>query len=214
MIYSDFKAMIADHLNRSDLTTQIVNFGNLAVQKLAREPLYFLETYAGGVCTASQTYLPLPSDFVQESIMERGSSLVITGIWMERISSGNILASQIGTATPTAQPTKYSVVGNQVELYPIPNSAYVYRLYYYKNLAVPADASSNAWTSTAYDLLFHSVLCEAWDYLGNNDELIKAQTRRTELINQFSSISFRLKGIGPKRIEVATPSPVAVPRSA
>lgn len=200
MIYSAFKALVADHINRSDLTTQIGTFATLAIQKLAREQLYFLQTNGTLTTAASTTYVALPTDFVQEAKIgprDSNQSAVMdaNGKWLERTAVDDLLEYQVASAG-TGLPTRYCIANNRVEFYPIPDAIYNLKLYYFKLLGAPADGAENAWTTTAYDVLFFATLSEAWDFLGNTNELLKAEQKKEKLLNKLKSISGKLLGSG------------------
>lgn len=201
MNYSALKSMLTDHLNRDDIVYQIDVFAELAVRKLEREKLYFLQTYTTLTTAGGISYVALPSDFVQENRMNakyKSSLADSNGNFLAKIYSDLMISYQMGSAV-YGPPCNYAIIGTNIELYPIPDAAYDLRLYYFKNLGLPGYNDSNAWTTTAYDVLFQATLVEAWDYLGNTDELIKAETKKERLLNSLRSISGKLTGAGQVR---------------
>ena len=178
-----FKALIAAHLNRDDLSNQIATFCELAVKKLERERFWFQMTSTTVATTAAQTYLSLPSGFIQE---------IIDGF---RDTSGRSLKKETWAqvdywqrrSAGTGEPDYYAIA-DKFYFYPIPNATYSLVLQYYKSLGFPTTLT-NAWTDDAWDLTFWATMEEAWNYLGNQEELVKAIMQKNLRLAELRSLS-------------------------
>jgi hypothetical protein len=86
-------------------------------------------------------------------------------------------------------------MAEKIYFYPIPDTAYVLPLKFYKALAFPT-TTANAWTDDVWDLTFWSVLEEVWQYLGNTDEMTKAVMKKTECLGRHRNRQGVNEGVG------------------
>lgn len=167
--YREMQLVIADELgNRTDLlsplsdsslTTSPIKYAiQSAITKWEREPFEFNEAYSQPLFTtvASQEFYTI-SDATAIDSMPQVYVLhaLINSIryplekrsweWMEEVS---------GNPTAIGQPTDWAYFARNLRLYPIPDGAYPIRASRItKVTGLSADADTNIWTSTAYDLI-------------------------------------------------------------
>lgn len=146
---AELKAVIADDLNRADLTTQIAAEITRSIQYYSGEKFWFLEGTADMTLTASQTFHAVPTDFFamdELTITLNGSKSPLVRVSYSEINDED-------TGRTFGQPSEWTYYKDNFRFYPIPDSSYVATLSYHLILDPPSDAGSNAWTNHAFDLI-------------------------------------------------------------
>lgn len=158
--YGDMQSRIADDLLRSDLTTQIKQAIQTAIQAYERIPLYFNQLREEAAFYTAQG---------QEFYTSSDSPLIPSMVTVEKVTvtvSGNRYS--MNPRTPQyledtsvnpivfGQPVDYSYFAETFRFYPIPDNAYPIALTGIKRLFTLQNATdTNAWTSDA-ELLIRS----------------------------------------------------------
>jgi hypothetical protein len=195
---STFKALIATHLNRSDLTTQIVTFCDMAVKTLEREGLWFQITDVVIPTVPTQSYVALPTDFVKQIDKEIGEGLIDhLGYSLKPVSYRDMVYLK-KTNTTAGDPCYFSV-NDVIDLNPTPSAIKNLTFSYYKYYGFPSDLVINVWTSAAWDLTFWAVMEEAWRYLGNTDEMTKAGTMKLKRLGELQTDGSQRMAVGNLR---------------
>lgn len=163
--YTDLKATVADYLARSDLTTQIPDFIQLAENRLRRDiRTRFMLKVVTTTTTAGDKTVALPTDF----LAMRGLYLQTTPVsTIEYLSNPSFFAN--ARTTDSGVPTKYTVLASEFQFAPIPDSAYTLNMLYYAAPAyLSSTVSSNVFLANCPDLLLYATLGEAEPYLMND----------------------------------------------
>jgi hypothetical protein len=166
--YTDLKATVADYLARSDLTTQIPDFIQLAENRLRRDlrirqMLKFVTT----TMTAGDGTVALPSDFLAMRDLHLETTPIST---IEYQSPSNFFRN--ARVTDSGKPTIYTVLATEFNFAPKPDSAYVlHMLYYAAPTFLSSTIPSNAFLANCPDLLLYAALGEAEPYLMNDERL-------------------------------------------
>jgi hypothetical protein len=189
-----FKAMIATHLDRLDLTSQIVTFCDLAVQELEDYCLWFQLTSTTVPTVASTKYASLPTGFikeVKEGLQNTSGAPLMKESWAEvdhwqRFNAGS------------GEPTYYAIA-DKFYFYPIPNAIYALPLQFYKRMGFPIDGESNDWVDEVWDLTFWAAMKQAWIYLQNPTEQAKAEIEMTRRLVKYKGRSGKNTGRGTVR---------------
>ena len=142
--YTDLKATVADYLARSDLTTQIPDFIQLAENRLRRDlRARFMLKVVTTTTTAGDKTVALPSDF----LAMRGLYLQTTPVsTIEYLSNPSFFTN--ARTTESGVPTKYTVLAAEFQFAPIPDSTYTLNMLYY---AAPKYLSSSVSPNVAYN---------------------------------------------------------------
>ena len=118
--YAELQTAVANFMARSDLTSQIPDFITMAESRMSRE----LETReqekrSQATLTAGDEYILLPNDFreVREVKINASPTRVLTYYSPSALDS---MYSSNGQGMPEG----YSIVGLEMKLRPIPDSAY------------------------------------------------------------------------------------------
>lgn len=178
MTFTELKSNIADWLNRSDLTSVIPTFIQLAEARLNRQ-LRTTNQYTRATVSSSDQYLSMPTDFLEmrhiriTSPKER-DLVEIAAHQINEYTDTDFLAS-LADSYP-----RYFVYGQSLRIIPTPAESITYELLYYAK--VPALSASNAsnWVSTSHpDAYLYYSLLQAAPYLGE-DERIQIWTQQAE----------------------------------
>lgn len=190
--YSELKTAVANYLGRSDLTSQIVDFINLAETRLARDirTRKILKT-ATATMTAGDPTVGFPSDFIGiKDIHIKGNPRTALNYQSPSVFSVNIRADEPGL------PVFYTLRANEFEFAPIPDSAYVAQMTYYFKPAYLSDSNtSNEFLANYQDALLYGSLTEAEPYLMNDSrtmvwaELYKNAIQRINESDQDSEFA-------------------------
>ena len=166
--YTDLQSTIASYLARSDLTAMIPDFIRLAETRLRRElRIRQMLKVVTTTATAGDSTVELPSDFLQM----RDLHIATTPSAPLEYQSPSALFRNART-TESGLPKQYTVLAQEFQLAPIPDSGYTISLLYY---AAPtflsSTTSSNAFMANCPDLLLYGALGEAETYIMNDPRL-------------------------------------------
>ena len=166
--YSELKSAIADWLDRTDLTDSISDFITLAEARHKRDfKLRRMETRVTANTIADTEYYTLPDQYVamrniQLNTDPKTSLEYLTPEQMDRIYAGSM----------KGKPRAYSIIGNDIQLRPIPDSAYEIEILYFKHFAALSDsAPTNEMLTNHPDAYLYGALVEAEPYLQNDKRL-------------------------------------------
>jgi hypothetical protein len=165
--YTDLQSTIADYLARTDLTTQIPLFIQLAENRLRRDlrtrPMLKVVTT---LTTASDPTVALPSDFLEMRDLHIESSPIQTLVYQ---NPSNFYRNTKASTSDSGAPKFYTVMGSEFQFAPIPDSAYTLKMVYYAAPSyLSSTVSSNVFLANSPDLLLYASLGEAEPYLMND----------------------------------------------
>jgi len=178
--YADLQTSIANFLARSDLTAQIPDFIQLAEARINRE----LETReqekrALATLTAGDEYIALPTDLreVREVKLKTSPLTVLnymspTGLDSEYSSNG------------LGKPKGYSIVGKEMKLRPIPDSAYEAEILYIGSVDTLSATSTPVLFLRSPDVYLYGALTEAYVYLLDEQRAAQYDEKFTRAINE------------------------------
>jgi len=166
--YSDLKATIANYLARSDLTSMIPDFIQLAENRLRRElRLRVMLKVATTTSAANDSTVELPSDFLEM----RDLHLNTNPISVLKYDTPNVFYRNT-FSTISGKPTNYTLLAQDFQLAPIPDTNYTMQMLYYAAPPYLSETnSSNVFLANCPDLLLYGALAEAEPYLFNDARL-------------------------------------------
>ena len=166
--YSELKSAIADWLDRTDLTDSIPDFITLAEARHKRDfKLRRMETRVTANTIADTEYYTLPLQYVamrniQLNTNPKTSLEYLTPEQMDRIYAGS----------NKGKPRAYSIIGNDIQLRPLPDSVYEIEMLYYKYFTPLSDsAPTNDMLTYHPDAYLYGALVEAEPYLQNDKRI-------------------------------------------
>ena len=163
--YTELQASVADFLNRSDLTAVIPDFIRMTEAELNR----VLRTREMSVRTrapVSGQYVKLPVDFLGMRNIELLTEPVTV---LEYRNLQNLDAHR--AADSTGKPLFYSIMQNNIEFAPVPDSEYTLEIVYYQSLPALADNTTN-WLLDAHpDIYLYGSLMQSAPYLQADERI-------------------------------------------
>lgn len=166
--YAELQSTIADYLNRDDLVSVIPTFIKLAESKFNRK-LRVRQMVTRATATIDTAFFAPPANWLENKEFQLNTN-PITKLEFITESYGNELRA---TRYPAAgKPQYYTVVGNQLEFIPTPDSEYVGELTYYAKIPPLSDSNTSNWLlAYAPDLYLYGALVEAEPYLKNDERV-------------------------------------------
>lgn len=166
--YAELKTAIAGWLDREDLTNIIPDFIALTESRHRRDfKIRRMETRVTASTVADTEYYSLPDNYVamrniQLNTDPKTSLEYLTPEIMDRVRGGS----------STGKPKAYSIIGNNFQLRPIPDSVYEIEMLYYKYFTPLSDSNTTNDMLTYHpDIYLYGALVEAEPYLQNDKRL-------------------------------------------
>lgn len=163
--YSDLKTAVANYLARSDLTAVIPDFIRLAETRLRRELRIrqMLQVVTTSTVSGDST-VALPANFLQL----RDIHIDTNPVSAVQYQSPSVFYRNSRTAQ-SGIPRQYTILGQEFQFAPIPDSAYTLQMLYYAAPDFLSDANaSNVFMANCPDCLLYGSLAEAEPYLMND----------------------------------------------
>ena len=154
------------------MTSRIPDFIALAEARLNRElRIRPMEVRSTMVTTADQQYFQLPGGYIQMRNMQLNTNPTtpleyITPEMMDRLYG----------STTSGKPRAYTLIGDEIQLAPIPDSTYTVEMAFYEKFTPLGDGSSgtvtsNWLTANAPDVLLYGALMEAEPFIKNDERI-------------------------------------------
>lgn len=156
--FRDLQDRIAlDHLNRFDLMDSVRRAIVNTIKTYEGARFWFNEAQTSMACSAGQSYISVPSDFLYLDRVE----ISYSGGWNSLHETSFETVREMNANSATSVPTHYHYREDRFELALLPDSAYPALVYYVKSLPpLSADTDSNAWTNEAQNLIAHAATIE------------------------------------------------------
>jgi len=170
--FTELKDALADWLDRSDLTDRIPDFITLAEARLNRDVrIRPMEVRSSMETTAGQRYFNLPGGYLQMRNIQINSNPITP---LEYITP-EMLDRLYGSDT-TGKPKAYTLIGDEIQLAPIPDSDYTVEMAFYEKFTALGDGTSgtvtsNWLTTNAPDVLLYGALLEAEPFIKNDERV-------------------------------------------
>lgn len=166
--YSELQSEIAGYLARTDLTNEIPSFIQKAEIRLRRElRIRQMLKVATTNSVANDSTIELPSDFLQMRDLHINTNPIAV---LKYESPSNFYRNTFSTVS--GKPMQYTVLANEFQLAPIPDSTYEFQMLYYAAPPFLSNANqSNEFMVICPDLLLYASLGEAEPYLMNDQRL-------------------------------------------
>ena len=166
--YAELKSTIADYLNRDDLTAVIPTFIKLAESKFNRK-LRVRQMIKRATATIDTAFFAPPSDWLENKEFQLNTNPITKLEFITESYSNELRATRY---TASGKPQYYTVVGNQLEFIPTPDSEYQGELTYYAKIPALSDSNTSNWLlAYAPDLYLYGALVEAEPYLKNDERV-------------------------------------------
>lgn len=166
--YSELQGEIANYLARTDLTAEIPNFIQKAEIRLRRElRIRQMLKVSTTNCVANDSTVELPADFLQMRDLHINTNPIAV---LKYESPSNFYRNTWSTVN--GLPVWYTVLANDFQLSPMPDTAYTLQMLYYAAPEYLSDTNTtNVFMVNCPDLLLYASLGEAEPYLMNDSRL-------------------------------------------
>lgn len=166
--YSELKSAIASWLDRADLDSVIPDFIALAETRHRRDfKIRRMETRVTANTIADTEYYSLPDNFVAMRNIQLNTDPktpleYLTPEQMDRVKGGS----------SKGKPKAFSIIGNNLQLRPIPDSVYQIEMLYFKYFTALSDSNTTNDMLTFHpDAYLYGALVEAEPYLQNDKRI-------------------------------------------
>ena len=203
--YDGLKSAIADWLDRSDLDDRIPDFIRLAETRINRKlRIRPMEVRSTMTTNAGQRYFNLPGGFLSMRNIQLNTNPITP---LEQISPE--MLDRLYGSDVTGKPTAYALIGDEIQLAPIPDSSYELEIAFYEKFTALGDGTGGTvtsnWMSTnAPDVLLYGALLEAEPFIKNDERVplwlnaYSTAVREMELANEkdrFSGSQMRVRNV-------------------
>lgn len=164
--YSELVSTVESYLARSDLTSIIPTFVQLAQERITRD-LRTREMLKIVTTTTTSSIVELPTDFLEMRELHFQGNPPIT---LEYESPDKFFRDQL--TTTSGMPYYYTIISNEFQFAPAPDSSMTLQmLYYAKPTFVSATTSTNLYLTNYSDAMLYATLAEAEPYLMNDSRI-------------------------------------------
>lgn len=164
--YSELVSTVESYLARSDLTSIIPTFVQLAQQRMTRD-LRTREMLKVSTTTATDGTVEIPTDFLEMREIHFQGNPPITLMY----ESPDKFFRDMMTTT-SGLPVYYTIIGYEFQFAPTPDSSKTLQLLYYaKPTFISSTVSSNLYLANYSDALLYATLAEAEPYLMNDNRI-------------------------------------------
>ena len=181
--YAELQTATANWLDRTDLTSRIPEFIELAeanFNRVIRQPDMVAKDDSFSI---AGRYTTLPTDTLEiiRIVVDLTPVIVLEYLTPEEISERRIVMSSTG------KPYYFTTIGgatNQLEVLPSPDSTYTSSIVYYTRIAALSDSATSNWLLAAHpDIYLFGTLVEAEPYLKNDERMPMWTARLDKALN-------------------------------
>jgi len=181
--YTNLQAAIANFLARDDLTAQIPDFITMAEARMSRELETRSQESRHNISTVSGTeFYTLPTDLREIREAKLDTSPITVLDYLSPVSLDRTYSSS-GTGSPRA----FSVVGSEIRLRPVPDSAYTLEITYVGSITALSDSNTTNTILTRHpDAYLSGSLAEAYTYLLDEQRATVYDQKFTRAIEEIA----------------------------
>lgn len=186
--YSELKTAVAAWLHRADLDDRIPDFIQIGEGKLSRDlDSRRMDVKADLVTTPGDKALDLPADMLEMRRLQIVSDDYNTPLQYRT-------PDEIAADYPhnrTGRPVVFTVIGQRLELAPIPDAAYNLELNYIQRLPALSDSNPTNWLLSAWPSAYlYAALCAAQPFLINDERLPMFERLYNDVVAGISGINW------------------------
>jgi hypothetical protein len=193
--YQDLQNQVANDLRRTNLGPEIAQAILDAIQDHDSERFYFNETerYNFATISGQDTYVIAAQPPIQEFVMIDMVRSQVGNTWFELERRTPDDMERDYSAPTSGQPIEWSIHGNEMRLFPMPNAAYPVRVFGHYRITPLVNANdSNAWTNDAKNLIRYSALKRIFAYpIRDMQQSQAAETREVQEVEYLRRFTDR-----------------------
>lgn len=164
--YAELQTTIGDFLNRTDLTSVIPTFIQLAEADMNRKLRHWrMENRAAG--TLDTRYSALPTDWLETIRFNISTANGTTRL--ELMSQSEMADMRLRQSDTAGTPYGYALTAGEIEVYPTPDASYDMELNYYSRIDALSDSNTSNWVLEYYpDAYLYGSLVHSAPYLSDD----------------------------------------------
>jgi hypothetical protein len=160
MNYATLKSTVADFLNRDDLTAAIPTFIRLTEAEFNRR-LRTHQMVVRADAVIDTQYTALPGDFLEVRSLYLKTAPIQR---LEYLSIEGLI--EANTSNALGRPTRFTIIGKTIEVYPAPDVSYAGEMIYYGMIPSLTDESPVNWlVNEHFDAYLYGALMQSAPYL-------------------------------------------------
>lgn len=168
MNYTELKAAVGDFLNRQDLAAVIPTFISLAEAALSRSVRH-RKMLERSTAVLDEHFTQLPTDFLEAKNIQLNSSPVTSLSYVTQ-EQADLLRS--GVYQSSGKPVHYTIVGDDIEVVPVPDATYEIEMVYYSRLPALSNSNATNWLLDDHpDAYLYGALLQSAPYLKDDARL-------------------------------------------
>lgn len=162
--YAELQSSIADWLLRDDLTSVIPTFISLAEAKFNRR-IRDYRMVKRATAEVDTAYFAIPSDWQENIRFQLNTTPIVT---LEYVTPDQA-AEEKRLSVSAGKPAFFTMIGNQFQIVPAPDSTYDAELTYYSKIPALSGSNTSNWLlEKAPDMYLYGALMEAAPYLDDD----------------------------------------------
>jgi hypothetical protein len=189
--YSDLRQLIAQDLNRDDLSDIIDDYVKGRIEFYQKDFLYVSPMTEQISTVAGQALYALPVEFVGLDRVR----LAYGQVWRNLMEAeyNDLLAWDVNIPPVRTIPMRWAPFGTKIRLWPVPNDSYQLELTGQGKVPAPtADTDTNFWTEAAATLIRYATtaqvrLLRLRDTDGFQTDMIAAERERLKLVQETTA---------------------------
>jgi len=167
--YTDLQSVIADYLDRTDLTTQIPTFITLAEAAMLRQLRHWrMERRSNAVCDTQ--YTAMPTDFIEPIRLQIMANPPHS---LDLVGQGELMSRREAANDTAGKPRYYAITDGQIEVFPTPDANYTLEMVYYSSTSMSLSASTTTnWVLSNHpDAYIYGALVHSAPFLGEDQRM-------------------------------------------
>jgi hypothetical protein len=162
--YAELQSSIADWLLRDDLTSVIPTFISLAEAKFNRR-IRDYRMVKRATAEVDTAYFAIPSDWQENIRFQLNTTPIVT---LEYVTPDQA-AEERRLSVSAGKPAFFTMIGDQFQIVPAPDSTYDAELTYYSKIPALSGSNTSNWLlEKAPDIYLYAALMEAAPYLDDD----------------------------------------------
>lgn len=168
--YANLQAAIADHLNRDDLATQIVDFITLTEAQIQRRVRR--KTVRNTAFTIAAESTPVPNDCAEVRYLIPQTGIPSLDVALPIGTVATLAAVKADNFAVAGRPQAATIVDGNIIISPPPDASYTFTIVYYQKLVPLSNSNTtNLVLAEAPDIYLYGALLRAAPYLEHDERI-------------------------------------------
>ena len=184
--YTLLQTVVADWLNRTDLSSQIPDFITLAEVEIKRR---LRRTSTVGTVTVNAETVTLPADLAELRSISLVSGSPASDIPLRVCTPEMLVERKARNAGVTGRPTDVAIMAGSFKFAPVPDQSYTANVFYFASLTpLSGSVATNTVLAEAPDAYLYGALLQAAPYLEHDERMQTWQAKFDNAIEQLNIV--------------------------